>query len=105
MNQRFRGCGWAAFARKMVTDYPSSAPDSLRGHLNYVEISRIIVGSLAAGGLVFVILGSLTLQTGMVLPAPADSGLAVAVLALILESHRRLKHGDELPIDRRNKVY
>jgi hypothetical protein len=69
--------------------------DSLKSHLNTKELSRITVTALGAGGGVFALLEAVMRSAGTIFPAPTDAALAATILATILESRRRLKHGSE----------
>jgi hypothetical protein len=73
----------------------SVAPGALQSHLNTEELMRIAVASLSAGGGIFGLLEAIMRSAGVVFPAPSDAALAAALLTMILESHRRLQHGDE----------
>jgi hypothetical protein len=70
-------------------------PGALKNHLNTVELTRITITSLAAGGGVLGLLQALLASVGTIFPAPSDAALAAVILTLILDSLRRLDHGQE----------
>ena len=76
----------------------AAVPGSLKNHLNRVELIRISISSLTAGGGIFGFL-ELTFQSvGILFPSPADAALAGAVFTLILEARRRLSQGTEVSV-------
>ncbi len=84
------------FLGSSVRDFFEAVPGSLKGHLNTVELSRITIAALTAGGGILALLEAILLGVGTIFPAPTDAALAALVLTLILESLRRLGHGQEL---------
>jgi hypothetical protein len=64
--------------------------------LNTIELSRITIAALTAGGGILGLLEAILLGVGVIFPAPTDAALAALVLTLILEALRRLAHGQEL---------
>jgi hypothetical protein len=79
---------------RALRDFFATVPGSLRNHLNTEELYRISVTSLSAGGGVFGLLQAILLGVGTLFPSPTDAALAAFVLATILDSLRRLHHGD-----------
>src|SRR4051794_28890756 len=76
-----------------VRDFAGTAPNSLKNHLNREELARVTITSLGAGGGLFGLLQAIVLGAGVIFPAPTDAALAAAVLTVILEVIRRLRHG------------
>ena len=81
---------------RLFRDFLGAAPGALKNHLNRVELVRITVTALMAGGGTLGFLQAIFLNVGTIFPAPSDAALAAAVLTIILESLRRLGHGHEL---------
>jgi cobalamin synthase len=79
---------------KTLRDFFTAVPGSLRNHLNAEELYRISVTALSTGGGVFGLLQAVLLGVGNLFPAPTDAALAALVLTTILDSLRRLHHGD-----------
>lgn len=77
-----------------VRDFFAEVPGSLKAHLNTQELVRIAVAALSAGGGAFGVLQALLVHAGTIFPAPLDAALAAFVLTTILETLRRLDHGD-----------
>jgi hypothetical protein len=71
-------------------------PGALKNHLNTVELTRITITALTAGGGVLGLLQALLKNVGTIFPAPTDAALAAVILTIVLESLRRLDHGQEL---------
>ena len=92
---RFQAKGWFAAATARISEYLAGVPGSLQGHLNGEELARVSMAAMTTGTGISGALSALALQSGSFFPSPADAGLAVAVLTLILESRRRLGHGKE----------
>ena len=73
-------------------------PERIKNHLNTEELVRIGVAALTAGGGGFSVLEAIQLDVPQIFPAPADTALAAAVLTLILETMRRLDHGQKIAL-------
>jgi hypothetical protein len=86
-----------------IQHFFSEVPGSLKDHLNTTELIRIAVAALTAGGGVFGLLQAIETNVGLIFPSPADTALASAILTLLLETMRRLGHGQKagLPQGRR----
>jgi len=72
------------------------AANSIKGHVNVIELTRALMTGLAAGGSV----ASIYAAVGKSLPsivAPSDLSLAFAAFVFFGEVYRRLGHGSELP--------
>jgi hypothetical protein len=89
--------------RTVSSNFFAEVPGAIKGHLNIVELIRIAVMALAAGGGIFGLLQAIELNVGQIFPAPADAGLASAVLTLLLEVLRRLGQGQHVAIPGRPK--
>lgn len=77
-----------------------AVPGSPRDHLNAEELVRVALTALTVGGGTFGVHDALLGYLGLTFPAPADAALAVALMTGLLESGRRLSHGDPLPSSR-----
>ena len=73
-----------------------AVPGSIKNHLNMQELARILAASLTTGCGLFGTLEAVAAQVGVIFPASADAALAALVLTILLETHRRLGHGEEL---------
>src|SRR5262249_21177905 len=89
--------------RTIVSGFFAEVPGAIKGHLNIVEPIRIAVMALAAGGGIFGLLQAIELNVGQIFPAPADAGLASAVLTLLLDVPRRPAQGPHAPSPGRPK--
>jgi hypothetical protein len=78
-----------------VRGYFGPVPGALKEHLNTVELSRITVIALTAGGGTLALLEALLMNVGSIFPAPTDAALAAVILTFLLESLRRLGHGQD----------
>jgi hypothetical protein len=87
------GAGWSETASRFFQE----PPGALRDHLNIDELVRVVTVAVTAGGGLYGLLELLVVYAGTIFPAPADAGLAAAVLTLILESRRRLRQGATPP--------
>ena len=104
MNRSKSRKGWIGKPFNRLSEYLAAVPGSLRGHLNADELARVALLAVTGGSGVFGVLNAIAISAGQIFPAPADSALAVAVFAVILECRRRLDHGQEAPgIDLRNR--
>jgi hypothetical protein len=81
--------------RFSLRDYVGPAPGALKDHINSVELSRITITALTAGGGTLALLQAILMNVGTIFPAPADAALAAVILTFTLESLRRLGHGEE----------
>lgn len=80
-----------AFVATVLTDFWAVAPDSLKGHLNVIEIARVVLTALfgaAASAAISAVLGPLG-----VLFAPAN----VAAFVALVQAVRLLFHGANPP--------
>ena len=73
------------------------AASSIQGHLNAVELIRVLFAAIFAGGGVLGALGTILPSVGLIFPSPHDAALATAVLTGISEVVRRLAHGSSTP--------
>lgn len=80
--------------------FVNAVPGSPRDHLSADELIRVALAALTVGGGAYGALDALLGCLGVTFPAPADAALAVALMTGILESSRRLRHGDPLPSSR-----
>ena len=78
-----------------VRDFFGPAPGALKDHLNGVELSRITITALTAGGGTLALLQAILLNVGKIFPAPTDAAVAAVFVTLIIEALRRLGHGPE----------
>jgi hypothetical protein len=78
-----------------VRDFLGPAPGAIKKHLNTAELSRITLTALTAGAGTMALLQAILTNVGNIFPAPTDAALAAVVLTLILETLRRLGHGQE----------
>jgi hypothetical protein len=80
-----------------LRDFFGPAPGALKAHLSTVELSRITIAALTAGGGTLLFLQALLLNVGAIFPAPTDAALAAVVLTLLIEAVRRLGQGADDP--------
>jgi hypothetical protein len=92
---RFRRAPSLSGLGTAIADFFGEVPGALKNHLTASELFRIAVMALAAGGGMFGALQAVVVYVGPIFPAPADAGLASAVLTLILEVLRRLGHAQK----------
>jgi hypothetical protein len=78
-----------------VRDFFGPVPGALKDHLNTTELARIIITSLTAGGGILALLQALIMNVGTIFPAPTDAALAAVILTFLLDSLRRLGHGQD----------
>jgi hypothetical protein len=78
-----------------LRSFLGAAPGALKDHLNTEELTRITLTALTAGGGTLGLLQLLLASVGTIFPAPTDAALAALILTVILESLRRLGHGQE----------
>jgi hypothetical protein len=71
---------------------------SIQGHLNAMELLRVLLAAIFTGGGVLGMLGTIMPSVGLIFPSPHDAALATAVLTGISEVIRRLSHGASSPI-------
>jgi hypothetical protein len=76
-----------------IRKFLEAVPGSIKHHLNIEELARVSIASLAAGGGFFGILQAVVTSASTVFLSPGDAALAVGILTLIIEVHRRLGHG------------
>jgi hypothetical protein len=95
MSYQFVKTSKPAVLGSSIRDFFGAVPGALKGHLNTIELSRITLAALTAGGGILGLLEAILLGAGTIFPAPADAALAALVVTLILESLRRLSHGQE----------
>jgi hypothetical protein len=79
-----------------VRRFFAAVPGSVANHLNTEELIRIALTALTAGGGVLGLFEAVLGSVAVVFPAPADAALAAALLTVILEVCRRLRHGEAL---------
>jgi hypothetical protein len=94
MNRPFGNTNGSIDLMTSFRDFLGPAPGALKDHLNTVELSRIVITSLAAGGSILTLLQAILMNVGTIFPAPTDAALAAVCLTLILEAVRRLNHGE-----------
>lgn len=83
-----------------LRSYFAGVPGALKDHLNSEELLRIAITALSAGSGIFGLLEAVLSRVGVVFPAPADAALAAALMTVILETRRRLGHGEPPPAAR-----
>src|SRR5947209_5624660 len=76
-----------------VRDFFGPAPGALKDHLNGVELARITIMALTAGGGTLALLQAILMNIGKIFPAPTDAAVAAVFVTLIIEALRRLGHG------------
>jgi hypothetical protein len=78
-----------------LRNFLGAAPGALKNHLNTDELTRITLTALTTGGGTLGLLQLLLVSVGTIFPAPTDAALAALTLTVLLESLRRLGHGQE----------
>jgi hypothetical protein len=73
------------------------AAASIQGHLNVVELIRVLAAAFFAGGGTLGVLATILPSIGLIFPSPNDAALATAVLTGVSEVIRRLSHGTPNP--------
>ena len=81
----------------LIRQFLGSVPGAIRGHLNALELIRVVVTALVAGGGVAGVLQALLAAVGTVFIGPGDAAVATTVITLVLEVVRRLGHGQPVP--------
>ncbi len=81
----------------VIGDFVGPAANSIKGHLNVVELIKVAISAVASGGGVLGILQAALPAIGLIFPLPQDAALAAAVLTAIGEVIRRLSHGGPPP--------
>jgi hypothetical protein len=76
-----------------IRKFLAAAPGSIKHHLNIQELVRISIAALTTGGGFFGILQAVVTSASTVFLSPGDAALAVGILTVIIEVHRRLGHG------------
>ena len=69
-------------------------PGATKAQLTLEEVVRIAITTVSAAGGLFGVLQMMEWKRGPIFPAPIDAGFACALLALVLETCRRLDHGE-----------
>jgi hypothetical protein len=78
---------------RATRNFMSAVPGSIKHHLNMEELARITVASVTTGGGFFGFLQAVVTSASTLFLSPTDAALVVAILTLVLETHRRLGHG------------
>lgn len=100
MNPPHDDCSDAINARRTGIarpDFFGPAADSLDGHLNADELSRVVTTALASCLAAFVAVTALHVLGVLAFPTPADASAATLLFVTGAEARRRLGHGGHRP--------
>ena len=81
-------------AYSLSRNFLAAVPGSIKHHLNTEELARITIAAVTTGGGFYGFLQAVVASASSLFLSPNDAALAVAILTLVLETHRRLGHGN-----------